>query len=547
MFFVFNATVLISATLFFHAVLCVIILFMEFYSLAFIIFLAAVMLVNYTIMKKHQWICLLAASLAFYFVAGGIHIVFILVTSLSIWLCGLGIERAALKYRAARKTPGIDSKQAKQVMQRSKRVFLITGLAVNLGILCYLKYWEALFDTNLGLVLPLGISFYTFQSISYLIDMYDDKYPAEKSYPRFLLFVSWFPQLLQGPIGRYDALKPQFDAQHSPDREKFGRALLLILFGLMKKYAVADMLTGDIAVLFDGGHAAELPGCLVVLGILLYSAQQYCDFSGGIDIVLGISSLLGIELSPNFRQPYFSVSLADFWRRWHISLGTWMRDYVFYPFALLKPMHKFSVWASKKFGTHIGRALPACIANILVFLVVGVWHGPELHYVLWGLYNGIVIALSELLAPCFASLGSFFHIKTDSRGFHIFRIIRTFIIVNIGWYFDRIYDFRESFACLAHTFTDFRISYLPEGFANTILNQTNSNPKYTMSALAIAAISLVIVFCVSFMKEKGIDVYSRFKTSNLVVRFGVLYLMLFLFLGSFMMVQNAGGFMYANF
>ena len=128
----------------------------------------------------------------------------------------------------------------------------------------------------------------------------------------------------------------------------------------------------------------------------MYSFQQYADFSGGIDIVTGAAQLFGIELAPNFRQPYFSISLGDFWRRWHISLGSWMRDYVFYPFALLKPVQKLGKKISKRFGKHLGVVLPASIANILVFFLVGIWHGPEVHYILWGLYNGIVIALSDI-------------------------------------------------------------------------------------------------------------------------------------------------------
>ena len=140
----------------------------------------------------------------------------------------------------------------------------------------------------------------------------------------------------------------------------------------------------------------DIPGSVVVFGILLYSAQQYGDFSGGIDMVEAASSLFGVGMAENFRRPYFSVSLADFWRRWHITLGTWMRDYVFFPFALTKPMQRLGKWASERLGEHLGRTLPACVANILVFLIVGLWHGAEPHYVAWGLYNGVVIALADL-------------------------------------------------------------------------------------------------------------------------------------------------------
>ena len=173
-----------------------------------------------------------------------------------------------------------------------------------------------------------------------------------------------------------------------------------------------------------------------LLAILLYSLQQYADFSGGIDMVLGVAQLYGIEMMPNFRQPYF-LPRWDFWRRWHISLGAWMRDYLFYPFALTKPMQRFGKWATSHWGKHFGRVLPAAVANLLVFAVVGIWHGPQAHYLAWGLYNGLVIALADLLEPAFKKLNTVLHIPTESRGWHVFRIVRTFIIVNIGWYFDR--------------------------------------------------------------------------------------------------------------
>lgn len=148
-------------------------------------------------------------------------------------------------------------------------------------------------------------------------------------------------------------------------------------------------------------------------------------FPGGIDMVLGVAQLFGIEMMPNFRQPYFSTSLGDFWRRWHISLGAWMRDYLFYPFALTKPMQRFGKWATGHWGKHFGRVLPAAVANLLVFAVVGIWHGPQAHYLVWGLYNGMVIALADLLEPAFKKMNTALHIPTESRTWHIFRILRT--------------------------------------------------------------------------------------------------------------------------
>jgi D-alanyl-lipoteichoic acid acyltransferase DltB (MBOAT superfamily) len=470
------------------------------------LFVLVLAIVYYTIGKKRQWVVLLAASLLYYYVLSRGGIIYLLVNTVSTYLGARILDSLEASFAAKKKGPSLDRaarKALKASVQKKKRVILVSVLLFNLAILARLKYWNEIFPSAKTLLLPLGISFYTFMSISYLVDVCNEKYQAEKNFAKYLLYISWFPQVIQGPIGRFDAMAPQFEEKHTFSREKTARALLLILFGLMKKYAIADMLTDDISALFDG-PVDSLPGSVIVFGILLYSAQQYADFSGGIDIITGVSEIFGIELAPNFRQPYFSVSLGDFWRRWHISLGAFMRDYVFYPFALLKPMQRLGKWCTKHLGKHAGRVLPAGIANILVFLVVGLWHGAQMHYILWGLYNGVVIALSDLTQPFWQKLNQVFHFKTESSGFYIFRIIRTFIIVNIGWYFDRITDFRSCMTCFRNTL----LYFAPSRFVSSLSQElfTGTKPVSVLGGFVTALIGCVIVFAVSLQKEKGIDV-----------------------------------------
>ena len=250
---------------------------------------------------------------------------------------------------------------------------------------------------------------------------------------------------------------------------------------------------------------------------------------------------------PNFRQPYFSVSLGDFWRRWHISLGAWMRDYVFYPFALTKTMQRFGKWCSQKLGKHFGRVLPAGIANLLVFFLVGIWHGAQLHYVLWGLYNGIIIAVSDLLEPCFTAISDKLHLPVNSKGFYVFRVIRTFVIVNIGWYFDRIYDFQKCMTCFANTVFHFDASGFGTALRQEILNPDLAQPVYIMGGYVVAAVALVIVVADSVMKEQKKDVYAFLQSRRILTRWTVCYLIIFLTLGSFIFTRGIGGFMYANF
>ncbi len=443
------------------------------------------------------------------------------------------------QYHKIRKDKSIDRarrKEIKAAFDKKRRMILWTIIVINFGMLAVLKYLHPFFE---GFLIPLGISFYMFISIGYLVDIYFEKYEAEKNPFRFLLFVSFFPQLIQGPINRYDQMKEQLYGRHTLDWYRCKRALILILFGLLKKYTIANLLVHEIANILDA-PTEKTPGSAIVFAILLYSAQQYADFSGGIDIVMGVAELFGIKMMPNFRQPYFSVSLGDFWRRWHISLGAWMRDYVFYPFALTSPMQKFGKWAKKHLNVHFGRVLPASIANILVFFLVGIWHGSQWHFIFWGLYDGIVIAVSDICAPLFAKITERLHINVKSKAFYLFRIIRTFIIVNIGWYFDRIYDIRDCFLCMKNTFFNFQMSQLDE-FLGPILKIMPTK------AYVIVTVALCIVFADSVIKERGKDAITLLDNRPLVLRWLLYFGMIFMILESFNFAVDAGGFMYANY
>lgn len=511
---------------------------MNLYSSEFIIFLAAALVLYYTLLRKWQWQVLLAAGLVFYLASGPRNLFFIATTALTTWGGGrwichytniFKIKKSAIKDRAERKA-------LKARLNRKKCAVLWAILLLNFGILALLKYWN---PWSKSLLIPMGISFYTFISIGYLIDLYYEKYEAETNFFKYLLFVSYFPQLIQGPINRFDRMAQQWKQEHHLHMEQAKRALLLIGFGAMKKYVIANPLADVIAKVLDQPNS-NTPGSMIVFAILLYSVQQYCDFSGGIDMVLGVSELFGIRMMPNFRQPYFATSLGDFWRRWHISLGAWMRDYVFYPFALTKPMQELGKWAKKRMGKHFGKVLPAAIANILVFFLVGIWHGNQWHYIFWGLYNGIVIALGDLFEPLFVMIWAKLHINTQSKGFHVFRIVKTFVIVNIGWYFDRITDMEDCFLCMKNTIMKFQAGKFADSL-NTLMK------SFHWEAMALAAAAFLIVILVSVCREKNIDVVERMNRIPGALRWGIYYAMIGMILISFVFSTNTGGFMYANF
>ena len=517
---------------------------MSIVSVAFAIFLLVSLFAFYLAPKRFQWLVILASNVFFYFACGAASFVFILFSSLVTYFCSI----VAAKYNGIVKEEKnrLDKekfKLAKKSWQNKKRIVLVFMLAANIGILFYLKYWNVIVNSK-TIFLPLGISYYTLQMIGYFMDVYNSKIEAERNYLKLFLFISFFPQLIMGPINRFSTVGKQLLEEKEFDFENIKHGVILFLYGAMKKYIIADMLFKPISNILDPNYE-NLPGGIILFGVLMYAIYQYADFSGGIDMVLGIAELFGIKMAQNFKQPYFSSSLSNFWQRWHISLGAWMRDYVFYPFAFIKPMQNLSKLCSSNLGRHLGRVLPACVANILVFILVGAWHGPELHFLIWGLYNGVVIALSDICSPLFAAVNKALKINDKSKAFHVFRVIRTFIIVNIGWYFDRIVSVKKAFEYLGRTFIKFgNVSTI---FSKVYMKSVIGSVNEWQSCISLVLIGSLIVFVVSLLKENKVDVYSEIQKKNIVFRFMAYYIPLILIVVSLSFSAGDTGFMYAQY
>lgn len=502
--------------------------------------------VYYLVPKRFRWVVLLLASYGFYASRAFASLPFILTTTLTTWLGALMIgriaERSKARLKAEKATLSKEEKSSiKAQAKKRQRILMYAVLVLNFALLAVMKYTDevrGMFGASpLGFLLPLGISFYTFQSMGYLLDVYNGKYAPQKNPAKFALFVSFFPQLIQGPIGRYDQLSAQLIQGHDFDWQNLQRGFMLILWGLFKKMVVADRALPLVDSIFSA-QAGEYGGAVIVLGVLMYSLQQYCDFSGGIDLVTGIAQQMGVTLAPNFKRPYFAVSLGDFWRRWHISLGSWMRDYVFYPFAVTKPMQKLTKAAKHRFGAGFARALPAALGNILVFLLVGLWHGATGNYIAWGLYNGLILAFSALMEPAYKQFGEKHAVLVSSRKFYVFRALRTFAIVNIGWYFDRALRLSDAFAMLGKTLLQPRLVQLTDGTLLTL--------GLTMGDYAVLAGALAILVFVSVMQERGKKMREWLMTLSTPKRWILLYILLFYTM--FFFVPNATtGFIYAVF
>ncbi len=359
---------------------------MLFTSYEFLGFVAVVILAYYLIPKKCQWPLLLAASYLFYLIAGVDCLVYILATTVTVYFVALRIERNTLRQTAYLKEHkgelSKDEKKAYKEGQKKIRLrWFVCCVLLNIGILAAVKYTNFFLSNVNGiltafgqtkqlsffsLALPMGISFYTFQALGYLIDVYRGTVPAEKNPFRFALFVSFFPQLVQGPISRFGDLGRTLYGEHAFDARTVSYGLQRVLWGYFKKMVVADRILAAVTAII--GDTNTYGGAYVFVGMLFYTLQLYADFTGGIDITIGIAETMGITVQENFNRPYFSKSLKEYWRRWHISMCSWFRDYVFYPVSVSGFMQKFSKFARGHFGQKVGKRLPVYISSFAVWL-----------------------------------------------------------------------------------------------------------------------------------------------------------------------------------
>lgn len=448
---------------------------MTYTSIPFALFAAITIIIYYVFpLKEYRWTVLLTASYFFYIYNSYRYTVFILFTTATIYLAGRMMNRiseeAASTLRTNKEVWDREEKKAfKKETETKKKRLLAATLVVNFGILFVIKYLNFLAGGLMNLfgspaedahiisiILPLGISFYTFQATGYLIDVYRGTAAAEQNFFRFALFVSFFPQIIQGPISSFTKLHHQLIEPHDPKWINFKHGVMIITWGLFKKIVIADCAWIGIKAYYDNGgiegteNFGGYGGTMVLFISLMYALQLYADFSGGIDISRGICRILGIDLEMNFRQPYFSKSIGEYWRRWHITLGAWMKNYVFYPIAMSDMSRRISKtiagssFGSTAAGKHLSRVFTTAMASFIVFLLVGIWHGANSKYIAFGVWNGFIIMLSAMLEPVYDRSRKALHINKEAAWWKLFQILRTFIIVLIGYIFDIADDFTNA-------------------------------------------------------------------------------------------------------
>ncbi len=446
---------------------------MLFHSLEFLLFFPAVCLLYYLCPQRFRYLLLLAAGYVFYASAEPWSLAVLLLTTLVTWIGG------------------------RLLYERKKAGFL--SLAIVIAILAYFKYFSYVCSLvgagEVSLMLPLGISFYTFQSVTYLMDCYRQTCRPQKNFLKYALFVSFFPTILSGPIARASQLLPQFDEEHAFDTRSAKDGLQYMLWGYFLKMDIVSRLT----LLTDLVYADDaMRGLPVLLAILSYSFQIYADFAGYSFIAIGCAKIMGFSLPQNFRQPYLATGVADFWRRWHISLSSWFKDYLYIPLG----------------GNRKG-AVRKYINVMIVFLLSGLWHGANITFLFWGFLNGIYQVIGGMIRTIN---------KNNVRTANILRISCTFLLMSLTWVFFRSNSIPEAFAILGR---------LAGPYGAALVDGTVFSLGLGVRNLVFVIVALMMLITVDVLCEKkGCDITGLLTHVKMPVRWLVYYVLLVMILFS---------------
>lgn len=495
---------------------------MLFNSLEFLIFFPIVVLVYFLLPQKGRWLWLLVASYYFYMSWNPQCALLIAASTVATWLSALIMERL-----------GTGEGKKRQWALWSCIVF-------NLAILFFFKYYafaaeniEALgrlaglelhvpaFDV----LLPVGISFYTFQALGYVIDVYRGELPAERNLLRYALFISFFPQLVAGPIERSKNLMHQLHEPHFFDPKRVRDGLLLMGWGFFEKLVLADRIALLVTAVYD--NPAAHTGVEIVLATVLFAFQIYCDFAGYSDIAIGAARVMGFTLMKNFKHPYSAVTVSDFWRRWHISLTTWFRDYIYIPLG----GSRCAKW--KHFR------------NILItFSLSGLWHGAEWSFVVWGALNGLYQVVGSLTAPFRGRLETCLGLDPDGWLRRWWKRLVTFALVDFAWLFFRANSFLTGVGMLRQAAVNPGLSALRDPLAMITVENLGMGRK----DFAVLLLALVVLAAVDTLRQR-VDLKAVLDRRNIVVRYAVYYVIIFtvLIFGIYGPEFDAASFIYFQF
>ena len=498
--------------------------------------------------QRYRPAALLGGSLVFYWLTAGSYTVWLLLAAALTWALGLGLGRLQQLQEAA--LPGLDKparKEAKHQFAALQRGMVTAGVIGLLGLLIWLKYLPFLVRTlNSALSLlpfawqvaapsfvqPLGLSFFTLMALSYLFDVRRGTTQPAEHYWQVLLYLSFWPHVVEGPFDRWAQISPALLNPPKPNYRAFTFGVQRILWGMMKKLIIADRANMYVKAVFDNWPSYS--GSAVVVATLLYTLQLYAEFSGCMDMVLGAAECFGVPLAENFRQPFFARSVSEFWRRWHITLGAWLREYLFQPVIVSKPMMRFGKWCRTRFGAALGRSLPVWAGLLLTWLAIGLWHGAGWLYVVYGLYYFLLQWLGEVAEPTLLRLCPSLPQWRTRRWYKLWQTLRTFVLVNFGMLLFRSNGTRAALEMLAS---------LRRPYEGSLLIKLDAQDLWVL------VIGALVLLAVDLLHERGITIRESIARRPLPLRWviycgGMLAVMIF---GAYGDNYDPAAFIYAQF
>ena len=502
---------------------------MSIISFSFLLFLIDSIIIYYLFPKKHRWTVLLFSSVLFFICACDYKLFLYLIFDILVAYFGTKLF-------------------SEEQNEKTKKGIYFSSIFLIIGVLITLKWINIVamtfnifgnlfhIHTNFGmlnLIAPLGVSYYTLSLIGYVTDVYRGAYEREKNIFKLALFTCYYPILISGPFVRYSAMKKELFEEKQFSYINIFQGFERIIYGFMKKILIADVLSGIVSTIFSNYYIYS--GYYIVLGLVCYAIQIYADFSGCMDIVIGASKMYGITLEENFKSPFLSKNLSEFWRRWHISLGQWGKDYIMYPLLKSNAFQKLNTKLKDIYGKKPAKLITTLLSIFILWLFIGIWHGASYRYIFCaGILPWIYLTCGQLFETKIKLFNEKFHIRTECFSFQLFRRLRTLGFMCFIWLFacaDRLKDSVHIIRQLFH-FPSLSLMY--------------TLPKFSVLGVGIA---LGLVLVVDILKYQEIDVLEMFNEQNTIFKYLILFLMIYLTLryGAYGPSFNAVDFIYGGF
>lgn len=485
-----------------------------------LLFLPIAMLVYQVTPKKYRFATLLTIDYTFFFLISKGLIIYLLASTLVCYYFSLKLESVENGEFATSKEK---EKKKKQILTLAVLIFLCVLFVLKYfnffagGVVDIISQFKPdITFTPIAFLVPIGISYYTLQIISYLTDISRGKRSADKNLAKLALYLSFFPQIIEGPISRFDEVADDLYAGRDLTYHNITRGYQRIVWGMFKKYLIADRVSILVGAVF--GDYEDYSGFIVLIAAILYTLQLYMDFSGCIDIAIGSGEIFGVKMPENFRQPFFAKNASDFWHRWHITLGTWFKDYIFFPVSMSPKVKKLGKTIKKKRGKYLANIVTSMIALFCVWLSNGLWHGPKSTYIFYGFYYFVIISMEVILEEPSKKLYNLLKLKDDGVVLKVFRFVKLCCIVVVGELFFRADSVKIGFVMLERIVNDFQCNDFKKLFIKLGMDKGD---------WLLVAFALILVIVVGCLKEFGVDIRDSIAKTPTPVRWLIWYALLF--------------------